>query len=518
MNTLKTLVLTEIRLRVRRLSTLVTLFVVIAFAWWLFADQSNGYAFIVIHGARVLNTSAALALGSVAFFSLAIGLAGFYLSRGRIGEDVRCGTGGVIGASSISNAKFLLCRWLGGVGYLLVMSVVFMLSIMLCHLIRGVGPIQPLVYAETYALILLPIICFSVSCAVLFDSVAPLMGKMGDVIYFFVWVAQLSVMSAIGNHDKTTVGYLYTIDFTGLLVTVQLIYAQFHSMDVAIGYATFDQALPALTMRSDLWSWSMVPLRLVSCAIASLILLPAFVLFHRYRTDRVKVSHTNSRRSPVEILNQLARPLGGLVQPMFKAASRNKGIAGRVLADVALTLSTSPIAIPILIALAVCAVFVKLTMLPGVLLVAVACWGVLISDMSTRDYASGCEDMTGVVTGGVYQRYLRQFFATFVIGLLFAGLVILRIAIQHPSLGLAALVGLLSLSALASMCGRTSRTSRLFLSLFLFWLYIAIQTPKVPMLDVAGFNGAANAISTLVYFCIGIIALMLGYGYNRWVK
>ncbi|PRC92145.1 hypothetical protein [Solimicrobium silvestre] len=516
--TIKILILTEARLRLRRLSTLVTLLLVAALAWLMLADQSSGNTFIAVQNAKVLYTSSALALGSATMFSLVFGLAGFYLVRGRISEDVRSGASGVIASSTISNALFLLCRWLGGVGYLVVLAGAFMLSIMACHLFRGVGAINVFVYLETYGVILLPLIFFSVSCAVLFDGIAPLMGKLGDVIYFFLWIAQISILGSSEANATHQITSIMLFDFSGIVMTMQSLFAYLHTSNISMGYASFDPKLVPVTLTNDLWSGPMLLMRFASAAVASLILLPSFFLFHRYSPDKVKVSHARERRSPIAVLNQVLRPLSGLVQPLFPMAARLPGILGQALADVALTLTSSPAAILALILVLLSSIFVNLTMLPSVLLAALAYWGILVSDISTRDYMTGCEDMTGVVAGGAKQRYLRQLVATFMLGLLFTISIALRLAFHAPLLACALLVGLFSLSALASLLGRTSRSSRTFLALFLFWLYVATQVSNVPIIDVAGFNAVANSISITTQMIIAITALIFGYSYNRLAK
>lgn len=517
-HTMKILVLTEACLRLRRVSTLVTLFVVAALGWWIFADQTSGFAFIVVQDVRVLNTSSTIALGSVALFALIFGLAGFFLTRGRIDEDMRCGTASVIASSTISNSLFLNCRWLGGIGYLIVMAGVFMVTMMVCHLFRGIGPIQPWVYIQTYCIILLPVIFFSVSCAVLFDSFAPLMGKVGDVLFFMLWAAQFSVMGLIDDHAGVRFSPLFLIDFSGVVMTVKSLFEHFHTTDISLGYASFNQALPGITLTDELWTLPMLLMRLASMAIASAVLLPAFLIFHRYSSDKVKVSQSGQRRLPVAALNQWLRPLSKITQPLFGLSARLPGVGGAMLADVALTLSTSPIAILALAAVLVASVAVKIALLPSVLMGAVAVWGITISDISTRDFISGCEQMTGALAGGISQRYLRQSAAAFFLGLLFVGIAGLRLISLHPVQVVAMLVGLASLSALASLAGRTARTPRLYLALFLFWIYIAVQMPGEAVMDIVGFNGAANITSIIIQLSIAIMALICGYTYNRWAR
>ncbi|MET3106684.1 hypothetical protein AAKU67_001394 [Oxalobacteraceae bacterium GrIS 2.11] len=514
---LRILVTTEAHLRLRRLSTLVTVFVVAAIGFWMFADQDSGYAFIAVKNAAVVNTSSTLALGSVSLFALVFGLAGFFLTRGRIAEDVRCGTGAVIGSSPISSVLFLTCRWLGGVAYLMVMATVFMLSVMVCHLLRGAGPIQLWVYLETYLIILFPLICFSVSCAVLFDSIPSLMGKLGDVVFFFLWVLQLASLAAFETVTGSLSGLLL-FDFSGVTMVIQSLHAQLGSNDISLGYANFDTSLPRLTLGNDLWSFPMILMRCASAGLASLVVVPAFLFFHRYSSDKIKVSQTNYRRTPIALLNQLLRPLTQLVQPLFHLAANLPGMVGAALADVALTLIASPSAILALLAVWSCAIFLRIDLLPGVLLIATVFWGISVGDVATRDFANGSEDMTGAVGCGVVQRYLRQFSATVFLGLLFSGLPMLRLAFHHPFQAWSTLTGLLSLSALASVFGRTARTPRLFLCLFLFWVYVATQVPKSAIVDILGFNGAADVNSTLIQISIAIVALLFGYCYNRWAR
>ena len=115
---LKALALNEVRLRMRRVSTIVAVLAVVAISWAMIVDPAGGEALIVVGSARVLYTSSALALGSASLASILFGLGGFYLVRGRIAEDIRTGAGSVIGATPVGNALFLAGRWLGAVAYL----------------------------------------------------------------------------------------------------------------------------------------------------------------------------------------------------------------------------------------------------------------------------------------------------------------------------------------------------------------------------------------------------------------
>ncbi len=157
MNVVLTLAHNEVRLRMRRLSTLFALLVVVVISWTMIVDPSSGYALMAVNDQRVLYTSAAMAMGSAAICGMLAGLGGFYLVRGRISEDIRSGIGSVIGATPVGNATFLAARWLGAVAYLAALVVALMCTTMVCQLVRGDGPVLVWVYLQAFALDVVPI-------------------------------------------------------------------------------------------------------------------------------------------------------------------------------------------------------------------------------------------------------------------------------------------------------------------------------------------------------------------------
>jgi hypothetical protein len=511
---IKALALNEVRLRMRRTSTIVAVLAVAAISWAMISDPAGGNALMVVGEARVLYTSSALALGSAALASLLFGMAGFYLVRGRMAEDIRTGAGSVIGATPVGNALFLAGRWLGAAAYLGLLMLAFMGTMMVCHALRGDGPIQPLVYLSAYSLILLPMLFFAASCAILFDSWAPLMGKRGDLLFFFVWVAQISMVAMVQTNGHVESRWT-VFDFTGTSATFVTLAAHFDTTHLSLGASPFNAAVAPLVLPDSLWSIRVVLMRCLSSVLALLPLAAAVLLFHRFSPDKVKVSRSRQRRSPLAVLDAALRPLSRLVRPLFALAARMPGWCGQVLADVALTLVASPSAIAALVVALGASVLVEGRALGPLLMACVAGWGILVSDMSTRDFQAGAEDMTGAVKGGGARRYVRQFAAAVVLGLMFMGTIAVRFAMHDPVRAAAVVAGIVALGALASLLGRCSRTPRTFMSLFLFALYVAANVTVMPMIDAVGFNGVANQTSVLAYLAIGLMALAGGYAWNR---
>lgn len=513
-----TLAATEVRLRLRRLSTLAAVLAVMALSWAMIQDPAGGQSLIVLDDARVLYTSSALALGSATLGGLLFGLAGFYLVRGRSAEDLRSSIGAVICATPAGNAALLAGRWLGGLAYLVILVFAFMLTILACHLLRGDGPIQLAVYLQTYALLLGPMLLFTASCALLFGSWGPLMGKAGDVLYFCVWLAVVlagPVMMEEGKAIAESTPLVLVFDFVGIGHAMAGLSQLMDTRGIGIGGIPFNPALPARELPQWLWGREVMLGRLLSALVALLPALPALWLFHRFSPDRVQAGKARVRRTPLAVVNGWLRPLSSVVQPLFGLAARLPGAAGQALADLALALATAPASIAALGAALVAGLVLPAASLPGLVLACAAFWGIFVSDMNTRDIAAGCEDLGAAVPGGAGRRFLRQFLASALLGWLFMGIAALRWLPEAPERAAAVFGGVLALAAFAALLGQLSRTPRLFLGLFLFGLYVAVNARGIPMLDVLGFNGAATAQSAASTLAAGLTALCAGYVWSR---
>ncbi|WP_332879437.1 hypothetical protein [Massilia sp. S19_KUP03_FR1] len=511
METIATLAWIETRTRVRRPATLVTVLAVVVLTWLIVVDPASGMTMIASHGARVRYTSAALAVGTASMATLLFMIAGFFLLRGRAAEDLRCGIGAVIGASTHGGMLFLVARFCGAVLYLATLTGAFMLTVLACHLVRGEGPIELVVYLQTYMLVLGPMALFTAACATLFDSWAPLMGKAGDLLFFCIWTAQIALL-ATAAHGAPSALAADMMGMTALITSMAPYLDVHHTM---LGIADFERSQAALTLPPTLWTPSLAGMRCISALLALLPLLLALRVFHRFSPDRVRPARARARRSPLALVDSALRPLSRLTQPLFLLAARLPGGAGQTVGEIALTLSAAPSAIALLLAAQVLAVALPTPALGALALGCVACWGVLIADLSTRDGDAACASLTGAVPGGAARRYWRQLAATCWLGWLFTGLVAWRLAAADPVRGGALLAGVFALAAFASLLGSTSGTARTFLALFLLGLYCSINIDTLAWVDMVGFHGSATAKSAGAWAGAGLLAACGGHWCNR---
>ncbi|WP_394777350.1 hypothetical protein [Undibacterium sp.] len=502
-----------------RQPSVVLAFLVTAIIFWSLAPHPGKgvLTLLSINHARVLYTSSALAVASAKLFGVLFGLLGFYLLRGRTALDMRSGVGAVIGSTGISNGALLLSRWLGGAGLLMLLALALMINAMVFQGLRGDGTIQPLVYLQTYCAFLLPVIFFAASCAVLFDSVGALMGKAGDLIYLVLWTAQFPMLDHfIAGGSKAFAPWMF-FDISGAGMSLIMLSMKLGLPVSAIskGVSMYEPQLAAVSLPDALWPAAMFSTRLVSAGLAMLLLLPAIALFHRFSADVVKAGSTRRWSSPWAMLNRWSRPLSRLIRPWPQLAAALPGILGLAIADVALTLIAAPVALAALIILFVTATAVDIDRLPMLTVVAIAFWGILVSDVSVRDFQADTELMVLALPGGSLQRYWRQMIAASLLGLLLVLPISLRWAFQEPLRAAALLSGILSLSAMASLLGRCSHNARFFLVVFMLWLYVANNEPFAPMLDIVGFNGVANGASIFMQLGCAMFAALAGFAYHR---
>ena len=498
--------LAEVRIRSRRLSTMVVLLAMIGISWLMVPDPRSGVTMLAIKDARVIYDSQCLALAGATLMGCLLSLVGFYLVRGRMRADLVCGVSAVLAATPISNSEFLLGRWLGAVVYLISIACLCMASLVVLHTIHGESTVLLHVYLEYFVLILTPEIIFVASMSVLFDAFAPLMGRAGDALYFLVFAATLGLSGNAGGHVTASLPLALWSDFSGIGTAIYGLHRLVHTSDVSIGVASFNSALAPVVIVGQFWTSQMVLMRLLCSLAAALPLVLALPFFHRFSPDRISARGFRARRSQWRWLNALVRPLAVLARPLYASAMRLPAPLSWVLADLALLASFNPFLIPAVAVTLLAGAAVPAGMLPGVLTCAVALWGIIVSDAPVRDFSAGVEPMTAYLPGGPVRRDLRQLLSCWLLGLLMTLPIALRWLMREPQRCITLVTGLFALSAMAHLLGRLSRTSRTFTALLLFAIYVTTQAPPLPAFDTVGILGAATLASTGAVMLAGCAA------------
>jgi hypothetical protein len=204
----------DFRIRFRRVSTWIVFLLLSAFAYVWIPSPSTGRTLIQINGHRAIYNSGALGLGTAALGMVFVGLFGFYVISTAVRRDITTRCGVIAASTPMRSGEYLLGKFFGNVAFLATFTGGFMLSSMAMLVARGEAPLEPLVFVEQYLLLTPAAIVFVSAVAVLFESIRWLSGKLGDVIYFFLWMTVIGLVIA----NETTHGrinWARCFDFTG---------------------------------------------------------------------------------------------------------------------------------------------------------------------------------------------------------------------------------------------------------------------------------------------------------------
>lgn len=204
----------DLRIRFRRMSTLVIFLLLSGMAYVWVPDPSTGKTLIQLNGQRAIYNSAAIGVGTASLATIFIGLIGFYVVSNAIRRDVTSGCGFVIASTTMRGTEYLAGKFAGNVIFLMTFMAGFMFASMGMLIVRGEAPLEPLMFMWQYALLVPPVIMFVSGVSIFFESVPLLRGRFGDVAYFFLWAMTLGVVAAslTGSQGPGIAGYF---DFTG---------------------------------------------------------------------------------------------------------------------------------------------------------------------------------------------------------------------------------------------------------------------------------------------------------------
>ena len=160
----------DVMIRLRRPSTafMFVLISIIAYMW--VPPLSSGRTLMQIGESRVFYDSAAIGMGTALIAAMFVGLVGFYVVSNAIRRDVETRCGFVIASTSMRGREYLAGKFLGNVAFLSIFTAGFMLTAMGMVVVRGEAPLEPLVFAWQYFVLLPPTITNVSAIAIAFEA------------------------------------------------------------------------------------------------------------------------------------------------------------------------------------------------------------------------------------------------------------------------------------------------------------------------------------------------------------
>lgn len=494
----------DVLIRFRRLSTLIVFLLLSSFVYVWVPDPATGSALLVVDdGRRALYNSAAMGLATAMLATFFVGLAGFYATSNAIRRDVESRCGFILASTTLSSAEYLVGKLCGNIAFLVVFTGGFLASSMAMLVVRNEAPLEPWVFVKQYILLVPPAIVLAAVLAIVFESVSFLSGRIGDVLYFVIWLSCFSFVVALlaNGLDPGPARYL---DFGGLGFVFEQMRPMMRTPNLSLG-GGFDPAKPLFVFHGLRLDRAWLLPRLGSLLLPLPLLAIALRAFHRFDPERVRSGGGRERRNWIAGLNAACKPLARILPAFPGPASSKPSLLRAAAADARLTMTAYPVVLLAALILAVASLANTTDgVLRGVLPAAFALAGLLIADVPCRERRAGTLGLIYPVPVLKARFVGWKLLAAAFVAVALLAVPLARVALTSPASLAAVAVGLFFVVSAATSLGVISGTPKTFVVVFLTFLYVVVNAKgSSPALDFAGFYGAATPAVTLAYAAAG---------------
>ncbi|MDX2130058.1 MAG: hypothetical protein SFU91_13575 [Chloroherpetonaceae bacterium] len=511
LSVLREIVLTDFKLRFPRLSTFAVLLLTIGGTFFLIPDPSSGLTMIMIKGVRATYSPDTIALGSAMFCTILLTLFGYYIVSHTIRRDIQSGVGLLLASTPITNTEYLFGKFLGNFALLFSIMAAQMMGSIAMFFLRGEGTFALWPYLFHFGLIALPGLVFIAVIALLFESIKPLSGRGGDILYFFVWVFLLSLISQSMESENSWHRF---IDSIGLIALQDIFQNQFGTKSFAVGAVEYKPGTPTVSYNG----FSPEPMFLLSRFTSAILWIPllgvALLFFHRFNPELIKSANKANSRNWFLSINQTLKPVSRALLPSFTLPFP---FINGVLQEALLSLHQHPLVFVLGIGIWVGAFITSDLETTRHIFPIIAFFGAmpLLADLPIRDRQAGVLSLL-YATPRTKELYLfRKIFAgQFILSAILL-VPLARLFLFDFQLGFSLFCGIITIVLVSQSFGILSGNSKLFIVSFLLFIYIVENSPKEPSLDFSGFFGIAD-FSVPLYFALGsLLFFICSFGFFR---
>lgn len=505
--------------RTRSYGFLITLIMMLYVAYVFVPPNHSSYATMAINDHRGLYNSAYLGSLMALLISPWLSLAGFYLVKNTIDRDIRTGVGQILATTTLTKPLYTLGKAVSNLAVLAIMVGVMGIVAAVMQLVRQEDTsIQLVQLFAPLVFISLPVVAVVGSIAVLFEAIPWLRGGLGNVVYFFLWIAALTTRLAGGDglHSRAN-------DLFGLGVIMPAIATACEAafpgstlgkagFNLGINFKSTGQYWDLTTFRWEglAWTQEIVLGRVLWLGVGLGLALLAAIFFRRFDPARERSKPTaKAAKAPPEVIEdrviRKAAPAATL-HPLAKPLRFS--FFFMVLAELRLALhGISLWWYLVALGLFAAGLFTPVS-ISRAFLIAAWIWPLLIwSAMGTREMRL----RTGQLVFSTAHPLRRQLPACWLSGVIIAvltgGGTGLRLLFAGEQLGLVAwTVGAFFIPTMALALGVWSGSSKLFEVLYLLLWYLG-PANQVGEIDFMGAMGPLLPPGTPVLFCAITAAL-----------
>ena len=516
------LALADFLQRTRSYGFLITLGVTLYVAYFFIPPNHSSYSTMQIGGHRGLYNSAYLGSLMALLIAPFLSLAGFYLVKNTIERDIQTGVGQILAATTLSKSLYTIGKAISNFAVLAVMVAIMGVAAVAMQFVRHEDvSLHVSQLLAPLLVIALPVMTVVGAVAILFEAIPWLRGGFGNVVYFFFWIAALSMR--LGRTDDP---HAASNDLFGMGIVVPSISSACEAafpgstkgkgFSMGVNFKTGGQFWDLNTFRWEGLDWTreIIVGRLWWVGVGLGLALLAAVFFRRFdpaREGSKRALKTAKQPTPPEVIEDRVVPNvahTATLHPLTKPSRFS--FTFMVLAELRLALHGVSLWWYLVAAGFVAAgLFTPLPISRGVLVVAWI-WPLLLwSAMGTRERRLRTDQLVFSTAHPLRRQLPACWLAGVIITAITGSGTGVRLLLTGDQLGLMAwTAGALFIPTLALVLGVWSGSSKLFEVLYLLLWYLG-PANHLGELDFMGAAGPLLPPRTPLFFLALTVALVL---------
>jgi hypothetical protein len=427
-----------------------------------------------------------------------LGFVGFYIVKGSVNRDYTTGVGQIMATTPLSRPLYMLGKWLSNFAVVGVTILIVMLEGVVMTLLAGAQGFNLVTLAAPLVIIALPTMGLVAAFAVLFESISWLRGGLGNVVYFVVYMAMISLssMGIVANALGTPAPANPYIDFTGqqtigenIAQAAKAAYPECTGMLSFVGGATVPNP-KYFTWNGMIWTSDILLSRLVFLVLAVGLVTLSALFFDRFNPSRLLLIKRTRTESdvPKPVTASEAIPVSKVhLTPLADNHSRFR-FGALFLAELKLFLKGQHWWWYVIAAGLVVVQVVTPLEVTRTLLLAAWVWHILIlSGLGCRENRFDTRQIVFAAPHPIANQLPAAWLSAFVVtAILGSGALIKFILMGETVSVLGWLTGIIFIPSLALALGTLTGSGKAFEAVYVVWMYAIYQ--RVPALDFMGMT------------------------------
>jgi hypothetical protein len=304
--------------RTRRYSSLITLGVMVTLGYLAVPSPESNALTVDLGNIRGIYNSAWIGSMIALISSMVLSLPGFYLVKNAIERDRNTGVVQIIATTPLSKPLYTLGKAVSNFIFLTVIIAVVAIAAGGMQFIRGESMrLDVWALLAPFLFTTLPTLLLVAAVAVLFESISFLRGGFGNIAYFVLWTAVITIsMSGVSFGSQGVIEEPIN-DLFGASVIAASMHEAAHAafperdLDLGIGYTIVEGDVQTFRWGGVTWTADVLLGRLMWVGVALGIALLSALFFHRFDPAR------GGRRAPEGkgLIGRALAPLRSLTLP-----------------------------------------------------------------------------------------------------------------------------------------------------------------------------------------------------------